>query len=192
MSCDVDLTAFEGLIFRTAAMYAPLLDDEVEDVQQVLRLNVWQAAVSFDGSRVRKHSKLSAKEQLERYVFMCLRNRVKDLLKGQERLNARRNGRQLFIEELTDDLDYFNGQYLAAEDQDIEALVQDVIELPSTLSRMERDLVALLLLDMSRTEISLRLKLTPKKVLAAHRSIQVKLSDWGSPDLELPEVLVAA
>lgn len=183
MSDDVDLTPFEGLIFTTAAMYAPLLDDDADDVRQILRIKVWQALVAFDTKRVRQNSRLSQEELRRRFVFSCVRNRMKDLFKEQDRLNRRRNGGRLFIEELTDDLDRFEGQYLAAEDPEMAAVVDGIIELPSTLSPKERQLVALLLLDYSRSEISDRLGMTRKKVLATHRSVQVKMADWCPPGL---------
>lgn len=181
MSTDVDLEPFEGLIFSTAQRYAPYLDDDLDDIRQVLRLKVWQALLAFEQKRARRYAGDLAKAR-ESFVFSCLKNRVKDLLKEQSRLNERRQGSALHIEDLTDDLDSFEGKYMAAEDAALHELIEGSVELPSTLSEIERALVGVLLTgDFTRAEIALRLGVGRKRVLVIHRSVQAKLADWA-PD----------
>ena len=174
MRDHVDLAPFEGLIFTTAARYAPILDEDLDDIRQILRLKVWQALTRFDGSRSTKG--------VESYVFSCLRNRVKDLLKEQHRLNERRKGGPLHIEDLTDDLGRFEGRYLAAEDPDVFDLIEQSVELPSCLDETERALVLVLLEgDFTRAEIALRIGVSRKRVVVIHRAVQEKLADFA-PD----------
>lgn len=183
MTRDIDLHAYEGLIFATAARYAPYLDEELDDIRQVLRVKVWQALEAFDAKRSPEKPRTPAETEdvRRRFVFSCVKNRVKDLLKEQDRRHRRQNGAQFFIEDLTDDLGSFEGRYLSAEDPGLFELLEGGIELPSTLSSTERALVSLLLLDYSRTEIASTMGMTRKKVLAAHKSVREKMADWG-PD----------
>ncbi len=173
---DADIAPFEGLIFQTAARYAPYLDYEMDDIRQVLRIKVAQAIVAFDAERVRSVSE-SARE---RFVFSCLRNRMKDLFKEQDRLNARRNGTQLHIEDFSPDL--FERRYLTTEAEEVFAEVEEEYELPSTLTALERSVVELLVADYTQSEIAGALGITRKRVLAAHRSVQEKLADWKPSD----------
>ncbi len=178
---DVDLEPFEGLVFSTAARYAPYLDDDLDDIRQILRLKVAQALVAFEQKRVRRYAGDLAKAR-ESFVFSCLKNRVKDLLKEQSRLNERRRGSALHIEDLTDDLGSFEGKYMAAEDAELHELIEGSVQLPSTLSAIERELVRVLLTgDFTRAEIALQLGVGRKRVLMIHRSVQAKLADWA-PD----------
>lgn len=181
MSDHVDLEPFEGLIFSTAARYAPYLDDDLDDIRQVLRIKVWQALCAFE----RKRSRIYAgdpKKARESFVYSCLKNRVKDLIKQQSRLNDARKGGPLFVEALVDELGRFEGQYLAAEDSEMWEVVEGSVQLPSTLDATERELVAVLLTgDFTRAEIALRLGVSRKRVLVIHRSVQEKLADWA-PD----------
>lgn len=182
MGTDVDLAPFEGLIYATAKRYADDLDDDLDDIRQVLRIKVWKTLVAFEGDRARIYAGDLEKAR-ESFVFSCLRNLVKDLLKQQYRLNERRRGTALHIEDLTDDLGSFEGRYMSVEDQEIHELVEGSVQLPSTLSELERALVKVLLTgdDFTRAEIALRLGVGRKRVLAIHRSVQAKLADWA-PD----------
>lgn len=177
MRQEVDLAAYEGLIFSTAKRYVEYLDDDLDDIRQVLRVKVWQALVAFDSGRSRLHAGC-VEDARNSFVFSCVRNRVKDLLKEQDRRNTRRNGTQWYIEDLTDDLGSFEGRYLAEEDPALLALVDGEVELPSTLTTMERELVGLLLLDCTRGEIAAVLGITRKRVLATHKAVRVKMQDW--------------
>ncbi len=178
MADTVDLEPFEGLIFSTAVRYAAYLDDDLDDIQQVLRIKVWQALCSFEASRSVRYAGDREKAR-ESFVFSCLRNRVKDLLKQQYRLNDARKGGPLFVEGL--DPGSFE-QSMAAEDANLWEVTEGNVELPSTLDQVERALVGVLLTgDFTRAEIAMRLGVSRKRVLVLHRSVQEKLRDWA-PD----------
>lgn len=165
-----ELQHYEGLIFATAARYAPLLDYDAEDVRQILRIKVWQALEAYDAHRGTKG--------LESFVFSCLRNRVKDLLKEQDRLNSRRGG-QHYIEDFTEDFGSFEGRYLSAECPEIAEVEEADLELPSTLTEIEVAVVHLLVLDFRRSEIAVLLGVSRAKVRTAHSRIQTKMADWA-------------
>lgn len=177
---DADIGPYEGLIYSTAARYAPYLDQELEDVQQILRLKVAQAVVAFNPKRVRV-SRERRREELDGFVFMCVTNRVKDLLKQQSRLNkSRKMGSQLYIEDQAEtNPDGFEREYLQISADEVYAEVEEEnLELPSTLEPFERAVVVLLLLHMNQTEIAAILQVRRVKVREAHRAVMVKMADW--------------
>lgn len=183
MKTVAELTHYEGLIFATAARYAPILDHDVEDIRQVLRIKVWQALEAYDERRGAKG--------LESFVFSCVKNRVKDLLKEQDRLNQRRNGSQHYIEDLTDDFGNFEGRYLSAECPDMMELEERDLGLPSTLTEIEVQVVKLLVLDYRRSEIAVLLGVSRQKVRAAHSAVQTKMADWAPSRVPAPELVAA-
>lgn len=188
---DYDLSPFEGLIYSTAARYAAYLDDDIEDIQQVLRVKVWQALVSYDSSRVRGGRARSREEEWERvkrYVFSCVRNRVKDLLKQQYRLNrARDSGAPIYVEDVAArSPEKFECEYLMVEEEYVFAVVEEEsVELPSTLTVFEVKVVNLLLLDLNQTEAARVLNVPRGRVRAAHSAVRAKMADW-SPTRQLP------
>lgn len=182
-----DIGAYEGLVFTTSARYSPYLDDSPEDIAQELRVKVWRALQSYDPAR--------ATQTLDGYVFSCVVNRVKDLLKVQSRLNARRNGGALYIEDCASsspaafEAEHFSSSGdLADEIADAES-----VELPSTLTPYERRVTVLLLLDLRQAEIAMVLGVPRSRVRAAHSSVREKLADWSpsSPPEPLPVSLPA-
>jgi RNA polymerase sigma factor (sigma-70 family) len=166
------LADYEGLIFSTSARYAPILDDDAEDIQQILRMKVWRALEVFDPRR----SALSE----ENYVFGCVRNQVKDLLKSQSRRNDARGGQLDYIDGKTEVTRAgFELEYLSESDELVFASVEEAdYPLPSTLSVMERAVVWLLILDFNQTEISRQLGVSRAKVRSAHQSVRDKMADW--------------
>lgn len=167
-----DIGPYEGLVYSTAARYAPLLDDDLEDIQQLLRIKVWQARLAFNASR--------SSQTEEKFVFSCVVNRVKDMLKQQTRLNDRRQGRMLFTEEAAEgNPDRFEREHFGVDDEIVYAVVEEEkIQLPSTLTSFERSVVVLLLLDLNQTEIAAVLCVTRAKVRTAHASVRLKMADW--------------
>jgi RNA polymerase sigma factor (sigma-70 family) len=175
MHTAADTGDFEGLVYATAARYAPYLDDSLEDIQQELRVKVWRALIAYDPAR----SGLSP----ENYVFGCVYNRVKDLLKQQSRLNDRRNGAQLYVEDVAAanpsafELRYFTEDpelvYIEVED--------DPTLLPSTLTRFQAQVIHLLLLDFSQAEAARVLGVSRGRVRAAHLAVRDKMADWAPP-----------
>jgi RNA polymerase sigma factor (sigma-70 family) len=198
---DADIAAYEGLIFTTAARYAPLLDDDLEDIQQVLRVKVWQALRVYDPKR--------SKAGVKSYVFSCVRNQVKDLLKSQHRRNEARNGRLIHIEECRSvagspgdgertpktPSGAFESRYLSVEAEEVFALVEDEpVLLPSTLTDCEARVVQLLVAGFSEREIAKELHVPRDKVTAMHGDVQRKMMDWhpgGRVHQEVPTRVAA-
>lgn len=172
MMSDGDLGSYEGLVRTTAARYAPLLDDDFDDVAQVLRMKVWQALDRFDPSR--------SNMDVRNYVFQCVRNRLKDLFKQQDRLNKKRRGAQLYIEDFMADAEMnFTARHLKLDQEVAYFSVEDEdIAVPSTLNELERSVVALLLLDFSQAEIARQLNVGRARIRSAHASVQEKMADW--------------
>jgi DNA-directed RNA polymerase specialized sigma24 family protein len=172
-----ELANFEGLVFRTAQMYVPFVQEEEDDIRQLLRIKVWQALTAYDPAKVRGQSR-------EEYVFMCVKNRVKDLLKRKHRPED-------FIEDKAPSdaamRAAFEGRYLAHDEEaEVEAICEGRVELPSTLTLLEVHVVRLLLLDLNQTEISTRLGVSRAKVREAHASVKLKMADWGQDNEPAP------
>lgn len=182
----MDPASYEGLVFSTAARYAPILDDDLEDIQQILRVKVWKSLNAFDSART--------KLGVESWVFSCLKNQVKDLLKSQTRRNAARQGRQLYTEEVASDLTAkFEARYLSLSADEIYGCVEDEeVTLPATLTDSERAYVYLLLMDFSPAEIAVTLAVTRNRVRHLRESVQLKMADWRPSTAETPAVAVAA
>lgn len=174
---DVDIAPYLGLIHATAARYEPILDDDLEDIKQVLALKVAQAIVAFDPAKT--------KLPLRNFVFACVTNRVKDLLKEQSRRNERRGGGQLYVNDVSETApDHFEAAYLCVSEEVVYFEVEDEdVTLPTTLSPLEQQVVHLLLLEYNQTEIAARLRVTRAAVRKAHVSVQEKMADWKPTSL---------
>ena len=61
-------------------MYAPHVQEEYEDIVSVLRIKVWRALCAFDPAR--------SSMPVQRYVFSCVKNQAKDLVKKRRRTQA--------------------------------------------------------------------------------------------------------
>lgn len=172
---------YEGLIFKTAQMHAHAIEDDPEDVRQILRIKVWRALVAYDASR----SQMSR----DRFVFMVLTNQVKDLKKRKRR-------GELHIEDVAPrgrnqygtagQRDWFDQRYLSEDHEQVYGDVEDDdLVVPSTLTPLERRVVALLFRDYKQTEAARQLGLETREVERAVRSIREKLADW-KPDSDEP------
>lgn len=182
-----ELAAYEGLIHCTAERYVGFLDHDLDDIKQVLRVKVWQALTAYDGSR--------SPQAIERFVFSCMRNRVKDLLKEQDRRNDRRQGTQLYLEDSPGHAtqEAFELRYLAQDDELAYAEVEDEpVPLPSTLTELERSVVRLLVLDYAQTEVARELGVSRQRVRTALAAVQEKMGDWAPPGFPLPTSLACA
>lgn len=197
MATEARLREYEGLIHSTAARYAPILDEhDFEDVQQVLRLKVWKALEAFDPSR-------SSKPE-QSWVFSCVTNQVKDLLKASSRRNDARGGRQLYVEDerwmpgnadrAPDSTKFDMDHFSMTEDEAFQAVLEERVKLPSTLTEFEKQVIALLMLDLNQTEIARTLGATRTKVRLAHAEIKAKMADWrpSSAERAVLSPLVAA
>lgn len=186
MAGETDIGSFEGLIYSTAARYARILDDDLEDIQQNLRIKVWQALRAYDPART--------SQPVESFVFACVTNRVKDMLKQQKRLNDRRQGRQLYTDEVAgSNPDRFEQTYLSVDSDTVYfEVMEEKAQLPSTVTFFERSVIALLLLDMNQTEIAAVLCVTRARVRTAHAAVRVKMADWAPHPMMLDAVPQAA
>lgn len=163
--------AFEGLVLRTAGMYFEGLRMDEDDVRQFLRIKVWKALESYDRGR--------ATQTVEKYVFTCVTNGMKDLFKQADR--AKRNKPECFIEDQYGSdatRERFDAKHLSHDEEAVrEAHLERTIELPSSLNFWERQVVVLLLHGLNQTEIARELGWTRQRVRKAHVGIQEKMSD---------------
>jgi RNA polymerase sigma factor (sigma-70 family) len=175
------LRHYEGLVFRTAQLTCPLVDDDFDDVQQQLRIAVWKALLAWDpGRRVTTR---------DRYVFTCLKNRQKDLIK------RRRRG-EVSIEQLTvretdngqlKTRDSFDLEHLAAGPDEVYRQVEEQPPLvPSTLTGPELRVLCLLYADYRHAEVAVELGLTKRDVERTVRQIRVKMADWQPATSAVP------
>lgn len=162
-----DIKFYEGLIFTTASMYAPQVEEEFDDICQLLRMKAWRALELFDPAR--------SKMPVERYVFMCIKNRCKDLV------TKHRRG-EVYIEDqrwADGDLDPFEARYLSADHDQTFGIVDAGLPLvPSTLTGIERQVVVLLYRDRTQAEIARTMGLRRSEMERTMRSIRAKMADW--------------
>jgi RNA polymerase sigma factor (sigma-70 family) len=159
-------------------MYVNLVEEDYEDICQILRMKIWRALGTFDPSR--------SSMQVKNYVFGCMRNQCKDLVRKKKRNEA-------FMEDYrhagatTDtggrrksSADAFDARYLSTGHEEA---FRDVEEealplIPTTLSQVEREIALLLFYDFSPLEIGRRMGLRRGQVNGSIEAIQVKMSDW--------------
>lgn len=156
-----EIVFYEGLVRKTAGMIAPLVQEEYEDIVAILRIKVWRALEAYDPSR--------ARQPVERYVFMCLTNQKKDLLKRKRRMEV--------------PLD--DGYEVRVDPDVVYGDVEDVTPvIPSTLGPLERELVAWLYLGYTERQAAQLLGLTRPAVERALEMVRVKMADWRPETLE--------
>lgn len=164
---DTQPEDYEGLVYATAALVAPLVQEEFEDIAQLLRVKVWRALEAFDPTRSRLPRR--------RYVFMCVTNQVKDIKNRKRRYD-------LHIEALGEDgaaHDGFELRYLAVDAEVVYAEVDDEpLVLPTTLSAQEGQVVILLCEDYKQAEVGRMLHMDKRGMERAMRAIRSKMADW--------------
>lgn len=184
------LEHFEGLVKKTASRLDRYVEMEFEDICQFLRYKVWKALLSVDPKKLRKRaltSDFSALELRDRYVFSCVANGAKDVLK-------RKQHHLLFIDDVcgpTDEVSRPGGaDELGHENElryfsepDLADKVCDVALVPSTLTKVERDIVLLLYLDYNPTEIAAETATPRREVSGAIEQIKEKMADWNPAGL---------
>lgn len=177
---------YEGLCRKTASIYVKYVEEEYEDLVQLLHIKCWRALGTYDPAK--------ATQTVDKYVFMCMKNLCKDLLKKKKR-------DELFIDDVAptsagsgdwahDLRDSFDRRYLGVEEEHVFGeLVEGLPLIPSTLTELEREVVCLLFSDYSQKEVAHRLEIDRNLVGRAVKSIRVKFADWApSP----PALVVAA
>lgn len=171
---DADIRRYEGLVFKTATLYEGKVEDiDLDELRQVFRIKVWRALESFDPTR-------SVMSQ-DRYVFSCLVNQGKDLLRKKKRGTV-------YIEDVAPTRqdsefgglrDRFEEKYQSVTAEEVYGLI-DRQEgfLPNTLSSVEERVVCLLWANYGKGEIASALSLTRKDMADAMDGIRTKMSDW--------------
>jgi RNA polymerase sigma factor (sigma-70 family) len=179
---------YEGMVRKTAALNMSYWQDDYEDLCQFFRIKVWRALETFDPEKFSSKPDRNGRTPIERYVFMCVTNGVKDVRKRvrrdevsiEEKVMVRsQRGQEDFRGQA------FEYQYLSSEDT-WEALQKHLAgpdpnplpELPSTLSAQEKEIVRLLYLDRSRAEIAERLEMTRPELNSTISGIRAKMADW--------------
>lgn len=156
---------YEGLVRKTAARYVAFVEEDFDDICAIFRVKIWRALIAFDPER-------SGMTQ-DDYVFMCVKNQGKDLVKRRKRDEA-------FISDERDQgTDAFDARYLQRASDDVYGRIEDgVLLLPSTLTETERFVLGLLYLDYSQKEAILLLRLSKREMERAVRAIREKMADW--------------
>lgn len=155
-----EISFYEGLVRKTAAMCAPVVQEDYDDIVSILRIKVWRALEAFDPTR--------SDMPVERYVFSCLQNQKKDLLK-------RRRRREVFFEDLTAADSYEPCVSSEVVYGDVEA---ELPVIPSTLTRLEVDVVLRLYTDCSQRETAILLGLSRAEMERTVKGIRTKMADW--------------
>lgn len=161
------MAKYEGVVISTAARTVPFCQDDFEDICQTYRIAVWKALETYDLSKVkREQPDANGRTALDRYVFACMKNRMKDFIKKVKRDLASLDELQEVIPAL-----------VAGEDE-VHVLQRDMPMLPSTLTPTERQVVTLLYLDFDYGEVAEFLNWRRPRVAIFVRSIRVKMADW--------------
>jgi DNA-directed RNA polymerase specialized sigma24 family protein len=196
------LAHYEGLVRKTAARVEPIVEEDYEDICQFLRVKVWKALQAFTSKRVKPTQNMTLIEKRDRFVFACLTNAVKDVLK-------KKRHHLLFIEDITKETTWngtpnesfgsspgaahkFEAQYFSEEDAFALLFEEDAPLIPSTLDAIERRVALLLYLDFKPTEIATQIKRPRKDVATIVESIQGKMADWRPTAGEPEPVRLAA
>lgn len=193
------LQPFEGLVLTTARMFATQVGWEEDDMAQMLRLKVWKAVASFDPSRG-----LS----LERHVFGAITNRIKDFKRDAAREVKRRDRYGvmfLHIEDMRSAYDdrnvsrqeAFDARYNFAERDEVYGVIEEgKFVLPAGVTDREASVLVLLMHELSKTEIALRLGIPKPVVYECIDALRQKFADWAPADssrvVEISTVQLAA
>lgn len=199
------LNHYEGLVRTTASLYVTIMAAgamDFEDICQVLRVRVWKALEAFDERRLVGKAKAcregdhSCRCPRCRFVFMCVRNQGKDLVK---RGRDSRTINDLHIEDVAPtingngaDRDAFELRYLSTDDEQVfMSVLEEPPIVPSTLSLDERRVLKMLFNDYRQAEIAPILRLSQSQVKTAVKGIRAKMADWCPSATETPVPLAA-
>jgi len=176
---DSNLIAhFEGLVRKTAALTVEHCEEEFDDICQLFRIKAWKALVSFDASKVLSSGGVTVEEQRDRYVYACIKNQAKDLVKRVRR------GTTYIADHMEKDTRFEVGFMGVAEEQVFHMIEESTPLIPSTLESRERRIVTLLYLDCDYGEIGEQLGIQRKQVATLVRGIREKMADWAPPGWE--------
>lgn len=164
-----DIAHYEGLVRKTASLYARQVEMDYDDIVQVLRIKVWRALEAHDPAKVKTQT-------LERFVFMCVKNQCKDLVR-------RRSRGEVFLEDLIPD-DHEDSpvewmlQLAVDHEQTFSGVEDRELLIPCTLSDLERRIIGWLYLDRTQKEVAGILELTRAEMERAVKVIRQKMADW--------------
>lgn len=156
-----DLAFYDGLVFKTASLWSGYMQEDFEDLQQI----IWEKVVKA----LRAHDPKRSRLPTERYVFMCVLNLRKDLLK-------RRRRDDVYIADQAEP-DSFELRY-RCETTTYDAVEDERPLIPSTLTAVEREALALLYAGYSDRELQRRLSLTRRECETVLNRLQAKFGDW--------------
>lgn len=182
---------YEGLVFATARRYERYVELEFEDFTQLLRIKVWRALEAYDPAR----SAMTVK----RYVFQCVANQVKDVLKKKRRGEVHLEdvaGVRTGDGKLDADSTRFAANFLSISEEEAFREVEEVeVNLPETLTTDEHRVAVMLIEDFTQPDIAAAMEIRLGLVRAMVASIKLKMAA-NSPDLarfiEAPELEMAA
>lgn len=162
---------------KTAWMYYKHTEEDYEDVVQILHLKCWRALQTFDAER--------SAMPVERYVFSCMKNMCKDLLKKKKHYDHYVEDMMVWTQtDMQNSSDGFHFRYLSSDhDQVFGEIDEGEPLIPSTLSTFEREVVCYLVSGYNQKEIADELDLDVALVRRAVKSVRVKMADWA-PEAE--------
>jgi DNA-directed RNA polymerase specialized sigma24 family protein len=171
------LAHYEGLVIKTSThrKYEGIKRWDTEEVRQLLRIRVWKALLAWDPAEPRTRQRLAegkTEQQLrDAYVFGCVTNQMKDLLK-------RDRERDLFVEDLSENDPTFEARYLHSEFEATTKAVTSAPLIPNTLTSDERYVLLCLYNGYNGPQTAERLGLTRGQVAMHIREIREKMRDW--------------
>jgi DNA-directed RNA polymerase specialized sigma24 family protein len=179
---EASIPQFEGLLFATATKILEVRNElERDEIQQRLRIKVWKGLKSYDAAR--------ATQPIRRYVFSCVMNEKKDILKAYRRFDS-------YIEDVAPasdsgpdvgPRDAFELRYLSIDAEQAFAAVETrALELPATLDPTERTVIGLLYEGWLQTEIRRELGISMRGLYEVLASLREKMADWRPTPSERP------
>jgi RNA polymerase sigma factor (sigma-70 family) len=171
---QTDIGFYEGLVRKTAAIIAPYVQEDYEDIVSILRIKVWRALEAFDSTR--------SAMPVERYVFSCVANQKKDLLK-------RRRRHEVSFDDLADAATYEPSVTADSVYAEVEA---ELPVIPCTLTQLERAVILRLYTDCSQRETAVLLGLSRAEMERTVKGIRTKMADWRPGHGDPVQSLLAA
>lgn len=173
------LPHYEGLIRATTRRIQHVVDEEPEDIAQIFRLKLFTALRRWDPARSTRRRPVdpqTLRRLRDSFIFGCIANQKKDLLKRRRREESSIEG--CVTED--DSVDHFELTHglTSSPEQVYGAIEDDDLLLPSTLTATERSIIVLLYVGRMQTEAAVELGLTKGEMERAIRSVRVKLADW--------------
>lgn len=189
---DAAMYAYEGLVHRTAQLLKSgehpemrgrlPIEDDLEDVEQVLRMKVAKALQAWDPAKSKGKSK-NGRSPRDLYVHMCLRDRAKDVAKRRRRLDvyiedvAPVHGYDVDVKGGSAPRDRFDERYLSqTAEEAYSEIEEDRPDLPDTFTARECDVALRMYEGRKQTEIPALLDISKREVETAVRAIRTKLA----------------